>query len=115
MQWRWSHSWALTLWEAEAGQDTTSGRGRDAVPASHEERHTGTPSSVMAFSSSLLHNATFRHTRDTEGCPVYSIHISCGLAQKLVKKKPLFSIIAAQFSPAEPIALLSHTLRADFS
>lgn len=64
--------------------------GRDAVPASHEKNHTGTPNSVMAFSSSLLHNAAFRYTWDTEGCPVCSIHISCGLAQKLVQKKLLF-------------------------
>lgn len=84
------------------------------MPASHEESHTGAPSSAMAFSSSLLHNAAFRHMWDTEGCPVYSIRISCGLAQKLSPKKLLFSIIAAQFSSAKPIALLSHSLQSRF-
>lgn len=89
--------------------------GTDAVRASHEKSHTGKPSSVMAFYSSLLHNAAFRYTWDTEGCPVYSIHISCAiLAQKLVQKIFFFSIIAAQFSPAEPIAFLSHCLQSRF-
>lgn len=53
------------------------------MTASHEKSHTGTLSSTMAFSP-LLHNAAFKHTWDAEGCPVYSIHISCGLAQKLI-------------------------------
>lgn len=89
---------ALTLWEAEAGQDTDLSTGRDAVPASHEKSHTGTLSSTMAFSSSLLHNAAFRHTWDTEKCPVYSIHISCGLAQKLIQKNlPFFPLLLHNF------------------
>lgn len=85
------------------------------MPASHEESHTGAPSSAMAFSSSLLHNAAFRHMWDTEGCPVYSIHISCGLAQKLVTKSFFFPLLQHSFPQQSPLLYCPTPSRADFS
>lgn len=81
----------------------------------HEESHTGTLSSVMAFSSSLLHNAALRHTWDTEGCPEYSICISCGLAQRLVKKTLFFPLLQHNFPQQSPLLYCPACSRADFS
>lgn len=105
---------ALMLWEAEAGQDTGP-QAQEEMLCQHPMRRATLGHRAVQWPSpppccTMQPSGTCGTLKGVLCIPSHFLWFGTEISPK----KLLFSIIAAQFSSAKPIALLSHSLQSRF-